>query len=306
MKAPFPYFGGKSRVADLVWSRFGDVPNYVEPFFGSGAVLLARPHHWADRVETVNDADGMVSNFWRAMAHDAEGVAKHADWPVNEVDLHARNGWLIGRRESLTERLRDDPRWYDVEAAGWWVWGVCAFIGYTWAESESRQLPHLGGPGMGVHRKSWRASMRERMVELGERMRHVRVTCGDWSRVCSRSVTYRMGQSSASPNITTGVFLDPPYGDDNYDQEYAVGNEGVADEVRAWCIEHGDNPDLRIALCGYEGEHDELEEFGWEVVAWKNHGGYGVQGSGQGRANRTRERIWFSPGCLGEPQRSLL
>ena len=35
LKAPFPFFGGKSRVADNVWSRFGNVPNYVEPFAGS-------------------------------------------------------------------------------------------------------------------------------------------------------------------------------------------------------------------------------------------------------------------------------
>jgi site-specific DNA-adenine methylase len=34
LKAPFPYAGGKSTVADLVWERFGDVDNYVEPFMG--------------------------------------------------------------------------------------------------------------------------------------------------------------------------------------------------------------------------------------------------------------------------------
>lgn len=43
LKAPFPYFGGKSRVASIVWERFGDIANYVEPFFGSGAMLIARP-----------------------------------------------------------------------------------------------------------------------------------------------------------------------------------------------------------------------------------------------------------------------
>ena len=37
LRAPFPWFGGKRRVAPEVWERFGDVPNYVEPFFGSGA-----------------------------------------------------------------------------------------------------------------------------------------------------------------------------------------------------------------------------------------------------------------------------
>lgn len=43
-RAPFPWFGGKSKAADTVWSLLGDVPHYVEPFFGSGAVLLGRPH----------------------------------------------------------------------------------------------------------------------------------------------------------------------------------------------------------------------------------------------------------------------
>lgn len=39
LKAPFPWFGGKSRAAHLVWERFGAVGNYVEPFAGSLAVL---------------------------------------------------------------------------------------------------------------------------------------------------------------------------------------------------------------------------------------------------------------------------
>jgi DNA adenine methylase len=59
LRAPFPWFGGKSRVADIVWDRFGDVANYVEPFFGSGAVLLARPH--PPRIETVNDLHGTTT-----------------------------------------------------------------------------------------------------------------------------------------------------------------------------------------------------------------------------------------------------
>lgn len=81
LRAPFPYFGGKSRAASLVWDALGDVPNYVEPFFGSGAVMLGRPT--APRTETVNDLSCLLANFWRALKHDPEGVAEHADWPVN-------------------------------------------------------------------------------------------------------------------------------------------------------------------------------------------------------------------------------
>ena len=45
LTAPFPYFGGKAKVADIVWQALGDVNAYIEPFFGSGAVLLNRPNY---------------------------------------------------------------------------------------------------------------------------------------------------------------------------------------------------------------------------------------------------------------------
>lgn len=69
LTAPFPYFGGKSRAAPLIWERLGNTPNYVEPFAGSLAVLLARPH--APGTETVNDLDGLLSNAWRANRPEA-------------------------------------------------------------------------------------------------------------------------------------------------------------------------------------------------------------------------------------------
>lgn len=73
---------------------------------------------------------------------------------------------------------------------------------------------------------------------------------------------------------------------------------GRVEENAGQAVFGGDDPLLRIALCGYDGEHNVLEEHGWSVQAWKAHGGYGSQGEGQGRANARRERIWFSPACL--------
>jgi hypothetical protein len=46
----------------------------------------------------------------------------------------------------------------------------------------------------------------------------------------------------------------------------------------------------RIALCGHDTEHNELEAMGWIVETWGKRGGY--QGADD------RERIWFSPHCL--------
>ena len=64
MKAPFVWFGGKRRVAPEVWAALGDVPNYIEPFAGSLAVLLAKKP--AD-METVNDLDEDLINFWQVL-----------------------------------------------------------------------------------------------------------------------------------------------------------------------------------------------------------------------------------------------
>lgn len=90
LKAPFPYMGGKSRVARVVWQRFGDVPNYVEPFAGSLAVLLGRPAFDGNRIETVNDADGHVANFWRALQADSDGRFSF----LHHTNRHLRTGVL--------------------------------------------------------------------------------------------------------------------------------------------------------------------------------------------------------------------
>lgn len=329
MRSAFPYPGGKSRIVSQVWRRFGaDVANYVEPCFGSGAVLLGRPgEHWRIAIETVNDACGFIANFWRATRSDPEAVAHHADWPVNENDLHARHIWLVNQMESMQSRLEGDPDWFDAKVAGWWCWGLCCWIGSGWCSGEgpwqpvemedgSRQLIHLGNAGRGVRRKlihlgdAGRGVNRKRIhpgdaghgvnrkrIHLGEyfddlsvRLRNVRVCCGDWSRVLGPTPTVALG--------TTAVFLDPPYAaSTNRDMRlYRKDSGDVAHDVREWAIEHGDDPRFRIALCGYEGEH--VMPKSWECMAWKARGGYGSQSTRHDNPNARRERVWFSPHCL--------
>lgn len=448
LKAPFPWFGGKSRAAHLVWAGFGDVANYVEPFAGSLAVLLGRPTE--PRIETVNDLDCYLANFWRAVKWAPELVAEHADWPVNEADLHARHRDLVARVE-FRRRMKREPKYFDAEIAGWWVWGLCQWIGGGWcassnwegpgsrsrgvntaeearrpnlhsngvhrrqietaevegrphlmrnkgvharkvqdAESASGKRPTLSKPGRGVHANQafgrtngsteWegrggshrrpagihtaekrsrdlvRASEWEKrprldgaggvhsqglsqqmpmirgdsgasgsgvhasalhnklpmlsgahghagrgvhasgetagplvvwMKALAERLRRVRVCCGNWERVLGPSSTVKIG--------VTGVLLDPPYSAEagRDPSLYAAESATVAHDVREWAVANGDHPKLRIALCGYEGEHDMPAT--WECVAWKAAGGYAA--SAGNNENAARERIWFSPAC---------
>ena len=354
LRAPFPWFGGKSRVAHLIWDRFGDVRNYVEPFAGSLAVILGRPTE--PKIETVNDLDCWIANFWRALQHDPEGCAHYADWPVNEADLHARHLWLV-KQTDFRERMKTDPDFYDVKIAGWWVWGISQWIGSGWCAAPGSPLqkklgradgtPQRGRPNLqqnqgvqardiqtaqkrpyltnhGVHGQVEKRTLLGRggrgvtrkipMIASGgpgtandygvealgglyawfdalaSRLRRVRVCCGDWTRILGPAPTTCIG--------TTGVFLDPPYAVEERSDVYGEESRDVAHAVRAWALENGDNPDLRIALCGYDGEHVMPDT--WECVAWKANGGFGNQANGgtQGRENAHRERIWFSPGCL--------
>ena len=341
LRAPFPWFGGKSRAADLIWSRLGDVANYVEPFAGSLAVLLSRPT--PPGTETVNDLDCYLANFWRALGADPDGVARWATSPVNEADLHARHRWLVGQAD-FRERMKSDPDYFDVKIAGWWVWGQCCWIGTGWCLAARyaappqrghgsasdppsatggdegpripiqiphlgdaglhRKIPHLGNAGRGLHRKIPHLGDAGRgeavlsyMRDLSARLHNVRVACGEWDRVLGPSVTFRHG--------LTGVVLDPPYAEG--EMEYSAGGAStLSAAVRAWAIENGGNPLLRIALCGLDGEHEMPAD--WECVPWKARGGYGsARRDGSENINRKRERVWFSPHCLREEkgQRTL-
>ena len=268
-------------------------------------MLLGRPHWPWDghRIETINDADCFLANFWRALQADPEAVAKNADWPVNEADLHARHLWLVNVAVEHVQRLRTDPDYYDAKIAGWWVWGCCQWIGSGWCHHpEWQQLPHLGDAGRGINRPSQQlphlgnagmGEIHDYFQLLAERFRRVRVCCGDWSRVCGPTPTVKQG--------LTAVFLDPPYTEQagRKNSLYARDDLDIGHAVRDWAVECGNDPRVRIALCGYDGEYAMPST--WECVAWKARGGYGSQGDGlstNGRDNATRERIWFSPHCL--------
>jgi len=203
-----------------------------------------------------------------------------------------------------------DPDWFDAKIAGWWVWGQSCWIAGGWCSGKGpwvvgrngfekrdgqgigigRSLPHLARE-RGVIRPSHRGSMPEYISSIAQRLRPVRVCCGDWRRVLTYTPTTYLG--------VTAVMLDPPYGEGEMDYA-AGGNDGgnLTQDVRDWCVENQDNPLLRIALCGYEGEHKMPET--WRCVAWETKGGYAnvARKKTQAKDNRKRERIWFSPHCV--------
>ena len=147
LSAPFPYFGGKSRLAPAIWERLGNPVVYVEPFAGSLACLLARPDGAGQR-EIVCDLDGGISNFWRAVEAEPDLVAAWADYPTFHADLTARHKWLRAWFAEHSAELSADPHFYCAKVAGWWVWGISLWIGGGWCNAIStRNLKWRGRVG---------------------------------------------------------------------------------------------------------------------------------------------------------------
>lgn len=72
MKAIMKYPGSKWSLAKWIISFFPEHHSYLEPFFGSGAVLFNKPR---SNIETVNDLDGNVVNLFEWIRRDPERLA---------------------------------------------------------------------------------------------------------------------------------------------------------------------------------------------------------------------------------------
>jgi DNA adenine methylase len=263
----FPYFGGKRRAASDVWAALGTVDRYIEPFFGSGAVLLGAPVR--PKSELVNDISHHVANLWRALQVDPEFVWRVASAPCSEVELKARAKFLKQwTPPDFTELAACDPY-----AAGIWLWVACVSISPD-GEELARSNHGRGIHGYGFSRAWYDA--------VCERMARVQVLCGDWSRTLTKGALYEITCTSI------GVFLDPPYGEGNVHYEDRTGT--VAADVWQWAIANGNDPRFRIVVAGYEDGR--TLPYGWTAIERIEKGGYG-----SGNGNRQRERLWCSPHC---------
>jgi hypothetical protein len=311
-KAPWPWFGGKRDAAPAVWQALGDVDHYVEPFAGSLAVLLQRPHtaNRSYHSETVNDFDGLLVNALRSIHLSPDATAEAASYYVSEIDMHARHLALLKwKRERMPDLLAGSVEAHDPKMAGWWVWGQCCWIGSGWCsgqgpwivgadgritkmeratkgEGVSRQRPHVGNDGQGVSH----AGLREEGVsdDLFEFHPMTMPELREWLRFLSARLRHvrilwgdwgRACTSGAIRSLSVrqggvaGIFLDPPYGQEAERCDlYAEEDQLLAAKVRQWCVENGGNSDYRIVLAGYDVEHRELLEHGWREVEWYKAG----------------------------------
>lgn len=73
MRQVLKYPGSKWNIAMQLVELIPPHHSYVEPYFGSGAVLFRKP---PSAIETVNDLDGDVVNLFRCIQQDSERLAR--------------------------------------------------------------------------------------------------------------------------------------------------------------------------------------------------------------------------------------
>lgn len=180
MKAPFAYFGGKMGMAREIVALMPRHRTYIEPFLGSGAVLLAKP---AAPFEVVNDVDHALVTFWRVLrTRQAEleqvcALTPHSRAEYDSCDL-------------------DEPGLDELELARrWWV-----RVNQSFGCTANRHTGWSISNGTQQSKSATIVSRLGRFAPVAERIARVSIECCDAVGLSERLADHR-----------TVVYCDPPY-----------------------------------------------------------------------------------------------
>lgn len=269
---PFIYSGKKTKAAKQIWNLLGDTKRYIEPFAGSCAVLLSRPHDYTQRYETINDYDAYLTNLLRAIKLEPEKLFEHVDaTPANRIEFNALHREASTEEENLRELIEADRTYCDIDTAAQYYALLCGSFPHLYG-LRSIDLTHV--------RLAYREGLKTIFDQISQRFRYV----------CIQAVSWETLVTSAQLGSPTGIYLDPPY--DRAERAYRQGNRPSAD-VEAWCMEQTGGPH-RIVLSGYDDEHDNLLQLGWgKQQTYKSGNGGGCLGN-----SSNTEQLWYTPNCL--------
>jgi len=183
LRAPFGYPGGKSRSIKNILPHLPYRTKYIEPFGGSGAVLLARN---ASKLEVFNDRYAGVVAFYRCI-RDPALYSKLCQWL--ELTIHAKEEFVWCKE---TWKDVDDP----IERAGRWYYMIQSSfgsIGRNWGRQTTKS--------------SMAGKIRNKLAifpEIHARFHKVQVENLDWED-CIREYD----------SHDAVIYCDPPYVDVN-------------------------------------------------------------------------------------------
>lgn len=129
-KSPVAYYGGKANLASEILPLIPRHVQYVEPFFGSGAIFWGRSHR--SKNEVINDLNGSVTNFYWQLKTNFVELQK-----MVQATLHSEILYIKAK-----EMLKDDACPPLEKAWAFWVgcnmaFGHVLFGGFAFCETGS-------------------------------------------------------------------------------------------------------------------------------------------------------------------------
>ncbi len=187
-RSPFPWFGGKQRLADTIIALFPPHRVYCEVFGGGASVLLSKSPVVLD---VYNDAEDGLVNFFTCLRDRPDELV-----PLLELTPYARSEFL-----HCTDTWRDvgDP----VERARRFYVVVSQCFGGHAVKDDRSGKRGWGGARLGRMHLCRSASTKNRVDHIWrfvERMRSVQVDNLDW-RACLERYDHE----------DCVFYLDPPY-----------------------------------------------------------------------------------------------
>lgn len=182
IRSPLTWVGGKYYMTSDIIALMPRHTHYVEVFGGALHVLFAKPRM---PLETVNDVDGDLVNFWLVCRDKPEALEdKLAYTPYSRSLFEA---WKNGH--SSNDPVERAARWFFIHCA--------AFSGQArggWSYLRARST--VGVPPADQFRRR-----SERIVDVCQRLATVQIECADF-----RVMLDRFGNEADN-----FLYLDPPY-----------------------------------------------------------------------------------------------
>jgi len=173
------YPGSKWSMADWIISHMPPHQTYLEPFFGSGAVLFNKS---PSKLETINDLDGNVVNLFRVIRDKPEELARTVYWTP------------YSRQEYLSCQSGGDK---DLEQAR-------RFLVRCWQSIRVKTGSISGWKCRGTADDSYRIKqwndLPDKLLRVSERLKDVQIECRPAIEIIDR---YNR------PDVL--IYADPPY-----------------------------------------------------------------------------------------------
>lgn len=273
LRSPINYFGGKGSLSPKLIELFPAHHIYVEPFFGGGSVLFAKP---ASPVEIANDLWKGAVEFY-AVLRDAGKFARFqqlAESTPFSRDLYRE---FVSTWADTSDEVERAWKWFCIAR-----WSFSGNFGKSWGytvQSSNR--------GMAASVSRWISTV-ERLPEVSARLKRVQLECDDAARVIERYDTER-----------TLFYCDPPYvhstRKSSKDYKFEMSDDQHRALVRLLLRCKG-----KVLLSGYQNEiYALLEAEGWErrdfevsCMAAGRTRYTGLQGVGAAAKQRRVESVW--------------